>query len=97
MGTENIAVLILLAILCVLFVIRIVKMKKIHDIAILVILLLCVFVRLPIGITIPKPVLVTISLGIALVAILSYLKSKSDDLKARIESQSSSKNNTDNN
>ncbi len=95
MSGQNISVMILIGVLCALFIIRIVKNRKIYDITILLILIMCILVRLPIGQAIPKPLIVTVSLGLALVAVLFYLKDKNDTLKKQIE-KSKSQNTNDN-
>ena len=93
MSGQNVSVMILIGVLCILFVIRIAKNKKIYDIAVLLILLMCILIRLPIGHAIPKPLTITVSLGLAVVAILFYLKDKNEALKKQIE-ESKSQNNT---
>ncbi|KMT21096.1 hypothetical protein [Clostridium cylindrosporum] len=73
--------MVLLSVLMALFVFRIIKNKKVHDIAVFLVLLICILIRLPIGQDIPKSLYVTISLGLAIIAVLSYLKSKNDAFK----------------
>ncbi|MEG0371094.1 MAG: hypothetical protein RR645_02240, partial [Clostridium sp.] len=57
-----------------------------YDITVLLILFICVLIRLPIAKSMSKTVVITISLGLAVVTILSYLKTKSDYLKKEIKS-----------
>lgn len=82
MNIQSALVLVLLGVLFGLFAVRVVKNKKIYDVIILGVLVIGMITKLPIGSAIPKTVILVIALGLAVVAVLFFLKNKADTLKA---------------